>query len=807
MEPKSAFTFAHVFCSASIFLTSHSAMTASILALSFSTVAFFPIRSEYSACAFSNMESTFLLMRLESASSCELCLASAFCCAATCFADLKSYSPPGWPKLDRSGSIHGFLDSRSRHIASAASFSLMAREQRCSSCLSSTSASATSCSSASRRSPICASLASCACCASLCDLSPPVASSKAALAAVTRASISTSSASPSALRFLVSASASSAAPVWSTSDCSCSRSFCSACCAFSSALADALASFSALAMAALDCLSRSSRLPSKSVSRAASDSRSSLAAESASLAATPAASASASCERSSSRRVERTCASPACSVFWCIASLCALSSRSEASFSCTSACLRHSSRAAEAALSSASAAASCSRPACSPAILTSRHALPLGREPPVTVPCGSYRSPSSVTVLRRSFSHTRRADSLSRHTSDEPNTYSIAGCSSAAHEMRETAATARSPTSLWTCCSCAGEAVVALILLSGMRVTRRCSPPFVSSSMPVFSLSTTTWCSRPPASASRAVALAMSCTRRLDAIVPLTRERSKPGSGSRKRKSAPPPMAAAAASACFASASRFFWAAACAPVSAASAASSKPSSPTLACAAATAFCSESCSLSALSPDFEAAASCFSTSLASFEKVFPRISDCLSAVSCALTSAVASLSWPCRFLTPSPEADAPMPMSASYCSRRDLTLPATAPCAASAAVAASSAFACSFSALAFAASSSLIELAWPSAAEAWPAMASRRCLSEAVALTRSLDASSSFFSSALTASLAPLFFALATSAASLLSEASSALASESVCCSSRWRAKSPACSSSTFLCTCSALWNS
>ena len=80
------------------------------------------------------------------------------------------------------------------------------------------------------------------------------------------------------------------------------------------------------------------------------------------------------------------------------------------------------------------------------------------------------------------------------------------------------------------------------------------------------------------------------------------------------------------------------------------------------------------------------------------------------------------------------------------------------------------------------------------------MASRRCLSEAVALTRSLDASSSFFSSALTASLAPLFFALATSAASLLSEASSALASESVCCSSRWRAKSPACSSSTFLCT-------
>ena len=103
MEPKSAFTFAHVFCSASIFLTSHSAMTASILALSFSTVAFFPIKSEYSACAFSNMESTFLLMRLESASSCELCFASAFCCAATCFADLKSYSPPGWPKLDRSG--------------------------------------------------------------------------------------------------------------------------------------------------------------------------------------------------------------------------------------------------------------------------------------------------------------------------------------------------------------------------------------------------------------------------------------------------------------------------------------------------------------------------------------------------------------------------------------------------------------------------------------------------------------------------------------------------------------------------------
>ena len=39
---------------------------------------------------------------------------------------------------------------------------------------------------------------------------------------------------------------------------------------------------------------------------------------------------------------------------------------------------------------------------------------------------------------------------------------------------------------------------------SGMIVTRRCNPPFFNNNSPVFSLSTTTWYSFPPAVTSTA---------------------------------------------------------------------------------------------------------------------------------------------------------------------------------------------------------------------------------------------------------------------------------------------------------------
>ena len=80
----------------------------------------------------------------------------------------------------------------------------------------------------------------------------------------------------------------------------------------------------------------------------------------------------------------------------------------------------------------------------------------------------------------------------------------------------------------------------------GVQRTRRCRPPLVSSSMPVFSSSTTTWCSRPPASASSAVACAASRTRRLEATVPLTRLRSKSREGGLYLNSRPPTPAESA---------------------------------------------------------------------------------------------------------------------------------------------------------------------------------------------------------------------------------------------------------------------
>mmetsp|Transcript_18557 Transcript_18557/g.60756 ORF Transcript_18557/g.60756 Transcript_18557/m.60756 type:complete len:209 (+) Transcript_18557:582-1208(+) len=158
-------------------------------------------------------------------------------------------------------------------------------------------------------------------------------------------------------------------------------------------------------------------------------------------------------------------------------------------------------------------------------------------------------SPSRVTHLRRRRSHTARADSRSSHTKAAPKTCWMAGRSSASASTSETAGTARLPTSDETCLSCAGVGSAALILLSGMSVTLRVSPPFVSSSMPVFSSSTTTCCNFPPASASSAVASAGRGTRISDATVPLTLLRSNLGSGSRYRNSAAPPSAAAAASA------------------------------------------------------------------------------------------------------------------------------------------------------------------------------------------------------------------------------------------------------------------
>jgi len=85
-----------------------------------------------------------------------------------------------------------------------------------------------------------------------------------------------------------------------------------ACCAAASAFADPFASFSTAAMAALACLSRSSRFPSKSDRRAVSESRSSAAAANAAAAATPAASDAVRCSCSSSSDVASACASPAC---------------------------------------------------------------------------------------------------------------------------------------------------------------------------------------------------------------------------------------------------------------------------------------------------------------------------------------------------------------------------------------------------------------------------------------------------------------------------------------------------------------
>jgi len=68
-------------------------------------------------------------------------------------------------------------------------------------------------------------------------------------------------------------------------------------------------------------------------------------------------------------------------------------------------------------------------------------------------------------------------------------------------------------------------------------VTRFASCPRLSSAFAVRSVSTTTWCSFPPATASNAVAVAGSFTRSSCATTPLTADRSKPGSGSLNLKS------------------------------------------------------------------------------------------------------------------------------------------------------------------------------------------------------------------------------------------------------------------------------
>ena len=104
-----------------------------------------------------------------------------------------------------------------------------------------------------------------------------------------------------------------------------------------------------------------------------------------------------------------------------------------------------------------------------------------------------------------------------------------------ANSMSSVARKARdSPTSAFACATLAAAIVVGSIFESGTIATRRCSFPFCSTSIAVFSLSTMTCLSFAPATASSATAWVPSASAivKFEATVPTTRERSKFFSGS-----------------------------------------------------------------------------------------------------------------------------------------------------------------------------------------------------------------------------------------------------------------------------------
>lgn len=121
----------------------------------------------------------------------------------------------------------------------------------------------------------------------------------------------------------------------------------------------------------------------------------------------------------------------------------------------------------------------------------------LCRDPPVSVPEGSKESPSSVTV-RRATSLAKvsvLATSRESQTSVDPKTCSIAALTSSSNPTSSSASCALPPllvASCWALRTRPASTTCRLILLSGMMVTRRFSPPFCRSSLPVCSVSVTT---------------------------------------------------------------------------------------------------------------------------------------------------------------------------------------------------------------------------------------------------------------------------------------------------------------------------